>query len=139
MRLIKLELLKPIEGHSKIRVKNMAHKIKESGIWQRPISVEGENMLILDGHHRFEVAKILHLSHLPCEFFFYSDPNLKVWSLRDDCEVSKDLVIERSLAGNIYPYKTAKHGFPRAVNKCLLPLESLYKMCESAKGDIVEL
>ncbi len=139
MKLVKLELLRPIEGHSQVRVKNMAKKIEESGIWQRPIVVEEKHMLILDGHHRYEVAKELNFSHILCEFFNYFDPQLEVWSLRADCEVSKDMVIQRAITGSIYPYKTAKHKFPRNVEKCMMPLAKLVKLCGETDSGILEL
>ena len=122
MRLVKIDLLRPIENHSDSRVKNMKEKMLKNSLWIRPISVEKNNMLILDGHHRFNVAKKLGFKYIPSELFDYKDQNVSVWSLRKDCIVTKELVIKNAKSGNIYPYKTAKHKFPSLVGKCLLPL-----------------
>ena len=139
MKLIRLNLLKHIESFSEKRVANMRRKMETSGIWEKPISVERNHMLILDGQHRYEVARGLKLTHIPCELFDYEDEDLLVWSLRKECDVSKQLVIERSLSGNIYPYKTAKHKFPRTVEKVMIPLEDLRRHCKDAEQDIVAM
>lgn len=139
MKLVRTGLLRHIEAHSEKRVANMITKMRASGVWQRPICVERNHLLILDGQHRFEVARALGLSHVPCAMFDYDDEDLKVWSLHADCEVSKQLVIDRSLRGDIYPYKTAKHAFPRKVGKIMLTLEELSRRCAAAEGDIVDL
>lgn len=125
MILVRLELLKPIEDFSQKRVHNMKMKMLDSGIWQKPICIEKKYLLILDGHHRYNVAKTLGLKYIPCESFDYNNNNLLVWSLRKDCMVNKKLVINKSLKGDIYPYKTAKHKFPKKVDKCLIPLTDL--------------
>ena len=127
MKLVRLELLKPIEEFSQIRITHMKEKLIKKGFWIRPICIEEKYWLILDGHHRYNVAKQLDYKYLPCEFFDYNDENLVVWSLRKDCIVTKKLVIEKSLNGNIYPYKTAKHKFPILIEKCMIPLNELQK------------
>jgi hypothetical protein len=131
MRLVRIDLLKHIEAFSEKRVSNIKQKMLDSGIWQKPISIDQEHLLILDGQHRYEVALALGLKYIPCEFFDFNDDELLVWSLRKEYEVSKQLVIERALSGNIYPYKTAKHKFPRKVEKVMIPLEELqsYSRC----------
>ena len=139
MKLIRIDLLKHIEAFSEKRVVNMHRKMTESGVWEKPICVERNHMLILDGQHRYEVAQALGLTHVPCEMFDYSDEALLVWSLREECEVSKALVIERSLSSDIYPYKTAKHKFPRKVEKIMMPLAELEGQCQAARQSVVAL
>lgn len=138
MKLVKLTLLKHIEAFSPTRVANMTRKIRDRGILERPICVEENHWLILDGQHRYQVAKALGLKYIPCQLFDYSDEDLLVWSLRDDCEVSKELVIERSLSGNIYPYKTAKHKFPRKKLKPMIPLDVLRQYSRTRRPDVID-
>ncbi len=138
MKLVKLDLLRHIEGHSEKRVANMKRKMVDGGFWLRPICIERTYMLILDGQHRFEVANALGLKYVPCEFFDYSDVNLLVWSLRKECKVSKKLVITRALKGDIYPYKTAKHKFPKKVEKAMIPLKELRVYSKRCSGDIID-
>ena len=137
MKLVKLELLSPIEGHSKIRVENMKNKMIALGLWISPICIEAEHWLILDGHHRFNVAKQLGYKYVPSELFYYKDRGLTVWSLRKEYNVNKELVIRKALNRDIYPYKTAKHKFPYHVDKCMLPLSELskYNMFDHDKID----
>jgi hypothetical protein len=138
MKLVNLRLLKHIESFSPKRVANMKRKMLDKGIWEKPICIEQNHLLILDGQHRYEVARELDFRYVPCEFFDYADEGLLVWSLREECVVSKPLVIERALQGNIYPYKTAKHKFPRKVEKVMLPLEALRECSRRYTEDIVE-
>ena len=125
MKLVRVELLKHIESYSEKRVINMKDKMVNSGVWEKPISIEINHFLILDGQHRYEVAKILGFDYIPCELFDYNDPGVITWSLRKECIVSKNLVIEGALNGNIYPYKTAKHKFPYLIEKCFITLKQL--------------
>ena len=105
----------------------MRVKMIKNGIWERPICIEKNYRLILDGQHRYNVAVKLGLKYIPCDLFDYSDKKLLVWSLRKDCIVTKKLVISKALNGDIYPYKTAKHKFPYKIEKCLIPLDDLSK------------
>lgn len=138
MKLIRIDLLRHIEAHSPKRVANMTSKMLQSGIWEKPICVEQNHYLVLDGQHRLEVAIDLGLRYVPCELFDYKDDSLLVWSLRKDCIVSKELVIKRALSGNIYPYKTAKHKFPHKVEKVKISLQCLYTYSKANSEDIIE-
>ncbi|MCK4752345.1 MAG: ParB N-terminal domain-containing protein [Planctomycetes bacterium] len=116
----------------------MKRKMLENGIWEKPICIEENHFLILDGQHRYEVASELGLKYIPCEFFDYNDESLLVWSLRKECAVSKHQVIERALRGDIYPYKTAKHKFPQKVEKVKIPLEGLHAYSKTNEEDIID-
>jgi len=137
MKLVKIDLLKHIEGFSEKRVNNMKIKMVQSGIWEKPICIEKNHYLILDGQHRYEAAKNLGLKYIPCELFDYNDNNIITWSLRKECIVSKKMVVQRALNNNIYPYKTAKHKFPKKIEKCLIPLNELISLNEF-EVDILE-
>jgi L-serine kinase (ADP) len=128
MKLIRTDLLLHIEDYSEKRVNNMKEKMVSGGIWEKPICVEKNHFLVLDGQHRFEVSRLLGLNYIPCELFDYGDEELLTWSLRKECVVSKNLVISKSLSKDIYPYKTAKHKFPRKIEKCLISIDDLLKI-----------
>ena len=123
VRLVDTDKLRAIEGHSKKRVKWLREKILSEGVWRRPLAVEKNHHLVLDGMHRLEVARSLNLATVPCLLFSYNE--VEVWSLRKKYEVSREAVIQRVLRGDIYPYKTAKHGFPRPIEMCSFQLEEL--------------
>ena len=59
MKLVRIDLLKHIEDFSEKRASNMKEKMVQSGVWEKPICIEKNHFLILDGQHRFEVAKKL--------------------------------------------------------------------------------
>jgi L-serine kinase (ADP) len=121
--LVEVEKLLHIEGFSKKRVERLTKEIKELGFFNKPIRVEKNYLLVLDGQHRMEAAKKLNLKYIPCQLFHYDD--VDVWSLRDDYEVSRQIVIDRALRGDIYPYKTAKHRFPGDIPQIKISLSEL--------------
>ncbi len=110
IELINVSKLKHIEGFSRKRVAWLKDKIVHDGIWKVPLKIDSKYCLVMDGQHRMEVAKELNLKIVPCIEYSYDE--VKVWSLRKNHVVNSDLIIEKSLKGDIYPYKTAKHSFP---------------------------
>lgn len=123
MELIDPRALRHIEDFDPARVEWLKQKILGERIWTTPVCIERTHALVLDGQHRLEVALALKLERIPALLYDYRD--VEVWSLREDELVSRELVIERSLSGNIYPYKTAKHRFPAALPELEVPLAEL--------------
>lgn len=112
-----------IEGFSKKRVDWLVGKIIKENFWTKPLAVDLEHHLVLDGQHRMEAAKILGLTNVPVIKYDYS--KVKLWSLRPKYEFDWKEVTRRSLEGVPYPYKTVKHEFENKLPKCEFPLESL--------------
>jgi len=125
VELVEVSKLKSIEGHISERVALLREKIWKEGVWKRPIVVEKKNLLVLDGNHRFQVAKLLQMERIPAILIDYGE--IEVWSLREDEFVSRDEVIRRALSGELYPYKTAKHKFPNVNLICDISTEELIK------------
>lgn len=123
IRFIPTANLKHIEGYSKKRAKWLAQKIETEQQWTKPLCVDQDHFLVMDGQHRMEAAKLLHLRYVPCLVFDYHA--VTIWSLRDNYHVDHDTVIKRSLSNDIYPYKTVKHRFPIEVPALTLPLSEL--------------
>lgn len=123
VKMINPKRLLHIEGFSKRRAEWLRKKILKEGVWTKPIAIERTHKLVLDGQHRTEVALALGLKRVPCALFDYDD--VEVWSLRKSCKVSRALVVERSLSGDIYPYKTAKHRFPEELPEIAVKLGKL--------------
>ena len=123
IKLVEVNKLKPIEDFIRDRYEIILDKIKKESVWTKPIVIDDRNNLVLDGHHRFEVAKKLGLKVIPAILVSYKE--ISIWSLRSDEEVSHELVISRALNNNIYPNKTVKHSFPFQIPSCKFPLESL--------------
>ena len=53
---------------------------------------------------------------------------IEIWSLRKDEIVNHELVIKRSLKGDIYPEKTVKHNFNFPIPSCKYYLKKFINM-----------
>jgi hypothetical protein len=115
--------LRHIEGWSVRRVRWLRDKIVAEGHWIKPVALENRHDLVLDGQHRMEVARELGLKRIPVVRYPYSE--VEVWSLRPQYTFTWEGVVERALAGDIFPYKTVKHRFPEGLPVCDFTLEEL--------------
>lgn len=130
VRLVRVSTLRHIEGFSERRVAWLMDKICRERVWTRPVCLapvldaNGKRVhLVLDGQHRTEVALRLELRDVPALLFDYEQ--VEVFSLRPSHVVSVARVIERTLAGDPYPYKTVKHRFATPIPELSLPLAEL--------------
>ena len=123
IELVEVGKLKHIEGYSEERVHWLLEKIRQENVWTKPLYIEKDHYLVLDGQHRLQVALRMGLNFVPVQAFVYED--VKVWTLRKEEKVNVPTVIQRANSGDIYPYKTVKHKFPNVINNCQIPLSSL--------------
>lgn len=121
--LVPIGQLKPIEDFIKERADQLFDTISKNEYWIKPIVIESEHHLILDGHHRFDVAKRMGLTRIPVIIVNYKD--IEIWSLRSEEEVTHELVVSRALNDAIYPNKTVKHNFPFTIPECKIPIKNL--------------
>ncbi len=115
--------LRHIEGFSARRVQWLREKILAEGRWTKPVVLDDEHNLVLDGQHRVEVALELGLKRIPAVKFSYAA--VEVWSLRPKYSFDWVGVVERAISGDPYPYKTVKHRFPAELPACDFALEEL--------------
>jgi len=115
--------LHPVEGHDKKRVLRIKKYVVRKGYWIKPLRIEKNHNLVLDGHHSLEMAKDMNLKYVPVIGFDYDE--LEMWSLREEIPLNKEIVIKNATKGNIYPYKTVKHKFPNVRCECDISLEEL--------------
>ena len=123
IQLVDVDFLKHPEGFGKNRVEWLKNKIESEGVWTKPICIDGENGIVMDGQHRMEVAKKMGLNQVPAMKFSHLD--VEFWSLRENHEVTRELILTKALSGNPYPYKTVKYSFPLDIPSCNIPLEEL--------------
>ena len=102
IELVEVKKLLHIEDFGRKRMLWLKDKILTEGVWSVPLKIDNKNSLVMDGQHRMEVAKSLDLKFVPCIKYSYDEVN--VWSLRPNYEVTAQLVVERALNDNIYPY-----------------------------------
>ena len=123
IHLIETKKLKHIEDFSRNKVKKLVSKILNEGMWTSPICVERNHWLVLDGQHRFEVAKELGIKYIPAMLFNYSE--IRYWPLRDNYTVSIEIICDKSLSGDIFPFKSVKHDFNTKILSCKYPIDNL--------------
>jgi hypothetical protein len=121
---VSVERLRHIEGFSRKRVDWLVAKILAEGVWTRPVALDDEHDLVLDGQHRMETAKRLGLRWVPAVRYDYA--RIELWSLRPAHRFDWRVVTERALAEKPYPYKTVKHRFPDGgLPEIAIPLDDL--------------
>jgi L-serine kinase (ADP) len=124
IEMVDVDRLLHIEGFSKRRVDWLAGKILAEGVWTKPVALDEEHDLVLDGQHRMETAKRLGLRRVPAVRYVYAD--VELWSLRPAHQFDWQRVTERALAARPYPYKTVKHRFPDGgLPQIAIPLDAL--------------
>ena len=109
MELVRTDKLFPHEEFNIKAARLLMRRMKRDGVWRKPICIERENLVVMDGHHRLAAAKYMKLKYVPCQFYDYDDVELT--TRREEYEITPESIIERALSGNLYPYKTTKHTF----------------------------
>lgn len=126
VQLVEVTNIIPIEAHDPDRVEELTAKITDEALWKVPVIIEGKDGMLLDGHHRLEVAKKLGLARIPALVVDYD--KIDVWSLRENEGIIVDQNIVRTHAAvehQIYPYKTVKHKYPFQIPEISYSLEVL--------------
>ncbi|MEM9642372.1 MAG: hypothetical protein AAGA19_12825 [Pseudomonadota bacterium] len=116
--------LRHIEGFSQKRADWLREKILHEGVWTKPLALDREHGLVLDGQHRMEVAQALGLARVPVVKFDYATVPMR--SLRDNHQFTWQDVVARALSGDIFPYKTVKHDFVDPLPKVRIELSELH-------------
>tara|TARA_B100000965_G_C19429979_1_gene686041 strand:+ start:408 stop:803 length:396 start_codon:yes stop_codon:yes gene_type:complete len=114
------------EEHFENKAILLAEEIKKNNIWTVPIAVEINTNAIMDGHHRFNAAKILGLRRVPCVFLSYlkDEVFLRSWSKNEDITI--DEFFEVIKQNKKFPPKTTRHIFNQKIKEINLPLDFLY-------------
>ena len=112
VRLVPVEWLK---AHEEIKIKNMEKLLQMTLKWDgftKPLIADKATGTILDGHHRFAVAKRLELARIPAVCIDYLNDNsveLELWPASSLASISKQDVVDMALSSNLYPPKTTRH------------------------------
>lgn len=125
IKIIPIEELKPHEQTIPENLKRLENKIRENGYLINPIIVDQDSLVILDGHHRAKVLKLLGYKKVPAFLVDYSDKGIKVFQRRPEIPITKEIIIKKALAGEVFPCKTSKHQIPKRPMRLNIPLEKL--------------
>lgn len=106
---IKLTELRPHEEIEPVRLKELTEEIRSDKILKKPIVVDRETMIILDGHHRCNSFKQLGLTKIPVHFVDYRSRKIKVTGWKDGSRVTKEQVIEAGTTKRKLSARSSKH------------------------------
>ena len=128
VQLIPVEVLKPHEQVIQKKVDQLERMTIRWDAYTKPLLVDGATGTILDGHHRYEIARRLDLQCLPCVVVEYLDDDsitLLLWPNSDREVISKDDVIQAGLSGDLMPPKTSRHLLSDDLPPISVPLSRL--------------
>tara|TARA_B100001287_G_C22645362_1_gene512383 strand:+ start:48 stop:455 length:408 start_codon:yes stop_codon:yes gene_type:complete len=126
--LVPVEWLKPHEEIKEKARDKLLQMTQKWGGFTKPLIVDKNTGSLLDGHHRYSVAKIMNLSSVPAICVDYpNDENVIVdtWPNSNIETISKFEVIKMSLSDELFPPKTSRHIFTYDVPPIFIPLEDL--------------
>ncbi|MBQ40106.1 MAG: hypothetical protein CMA69_01130 [Euryarchaeota archaeon] len=128
VQLMPVEVLKPHEQVIQKKVDQLERMTIRWDAYTKPLLVDGATGTILDGHHRFEIARRLDLQCLPCVVVDYLDDDsitLLLWPNSDRKGITKDDVIQAGLSGDLMPPKTSRHLLSDDLPPISVPLSRL--------------
>ena len=128
VQLVPLEILRPHEHIIVKKVDQLERMTIRWNAYTKPLLVDRESGTILDGHHRYEIAKRMGLLCLPCVLVDYiSDDSITIilWPGSDRSEISKTDVLEAASSGELFPPKTSRHLLSDDLPPISVPLSRL--------------
>ena len=128
VKYIEVDLITPHEEVDPDHLDELLTLIKLDQTWQKPIVIDVNHKIILDGHHRWNIAKILGIKKIPVIEVDLFDENIFVLPFREEFPVSKDLVIDSGKACRLLPAKTTKHvwGPEKVPISCIVPIINIH-------------
>lgn len=128
VQLIPVEVLKPHEQVIQKKVTQLEKMTMRWNAYTKPLLVDGATGTILDGHHRFEIAKRLGLQCLPCVVVDYLEDDsiaLMLWPNSDREVITKQDVIDAGMSGDLMSPKTSRHLLSDDLPPISVPLSRL--------------
>jgi hypothetical protein len=121
--------LSELRGHEmpkKRRVEELRRDMRRRGVLIKPIVVDRNTRVILDGHCRCGALRSLGCSKVAVKFINYSSDKVEVerWG---GGEMSKEEVIEAGLSGRLMEPKSSKHTVKKGMKKV-----HISEVCENA-------
>ena len=123
-----VEVLRPHEQVIQKKVDQLERMTIRWDAYTKPLLVDGATGTILDGHHRYEIAKRLDLQCLPCvvvDYLYDDSITLLLWPSSDREGITKDDVIQAGLSGDLMPPKTSRHLLSDDLPPISVPLSRL--------------
>ncbi|MDP7004469.1 MAG: hypothetical protein QGG21_05620 [Candidatus Thalassarchaeaceae archaeon] len=137
VELVPLEVLRPHEGTIAKKVDELERMTHRWKAYVLPLVIDKNTGVILDGHHRHQVALRLNLLCLPCVSVDYAGDDtieLDVWPSCGRDSITKKEVIDAGMLGNLFPPKTSRHRLSDHLPPISMPLSRLL----SPAADLME-
>lgn len=108
---VEIGLLKPHERIIDCHLAKLTAQIEKDGFISEPVIVDRNTIVILDGHHRFNVLKNLGLKFCPvCLVDYLNDEMVTVDCWRKGERITKSEVLSAGLTGKLLDPKTSRHS-----------------------------
>ena len=122
--------LSRLRGHEETQeplLRKLVDQIKADGFLRKPVLVESEHCVILDGHHRVAALRLLGCVRIPVYLVEYADPaiGLTTWPGAVVATVTKAEVVDRGVRGKPFPPKTTRHLVSFTLDEVRVPLDEL--------------
>ncbi len=125
VELVPLDALRPHEMVIEERVRALAEDIARRRVLIRPILVDENTMVILDGHHRVEALRRLGARRVAALLVDYGSECVTVGSWRPGWRVTKEDVVRAGLSGRLLPPRTSRHRVCFQIPEVNVPLDQL--------------
>jgi hypothetical protein len=122
---ITLVPINALRQHEQILNENLMRVQRDlvrDGMIKDPIIVDQQTMVILDGHHRYNVLKRMGYKYVPVYLVDYSSDQIGVTAWRAGEHVTKAEVMRAGLTGHLMPAKTSRHVVPDKPHGVNVPL-----------------
>ncbi|MFP4200287.1 MAG: transcriptional regulator [Clostridia bacterium] len=103
--------LLPHEHVDPVRLRELRERLTRDRILYRPVIVDRESRVILDGHHRVKLLGEFECALVPVYMVDYPHPSIRVFARRPGITVDKLTVVRRGLRGDPFPPRTSRHVF----------------------------
>ncbi len=128
--LIPLDILRPHELTIPKKVDELEKMTNRWKAYVLPLVVDMNTGVILDGHHRHQVALRLGLKCLPCVQVDYRGDDsveLDVWPNCGRESITKEDVVQAGLQGELFQPKTSRHRLSDHLPPISVPLTRLLR------------
>ena len=126
LELIDIKKIIPHELTDQSIIDILINKIRGDGYWSNPVIIDKETMIIMDGHHRYEAAKIIGIKKIPCYIMGYHSNNVQIYNWKTNEKIDFNTIIQRVERGQKLPIKTTKHVFSIPLYEVKIDLNALY-------------
>ena len=125
--LVNIDKLKCHEEVVEEHVEILRRQMMEDGRLKRPIIVDKNSLVILDGHHRFTALKRMGYKKIPVQVVDYNSQDVRVYLRRKELmiELVKEAVLKKVKDGKLFPSKTTRHLIKGRIGKINYSIKNL--------------